>query len=266
MVAGRTNRLGSLRESLPYANAARADSSMTADSTASDLPFPDALHSLIAQGREEDPLIGPKLGSQVALELLLDQLGTERGVHAETLMACTGILMGQSSQASLLAEARQEGRSRVPGLQVVQCQDGSTFLVGDPLNRQLVDGYASPWGVLSEAARQEGCDSLPEMEQMLLEGIGRLGTPAFGQPHVPAAHAPQRFEQTAQENLWLLIRPLCLGCCSEPREWPLLCGLVAVRALRLVKPHLEPALAFRLAMDSAIDAAKVPLAENALPD
>ena len=46
----------------------------------------------------------------------------------------------------------------------------------------------------------------------------------------------------------------------------LLCGLLAVRALRLVKPHLDPALAFRLAMDSAIDAAKVPLAENALPD
>jgi len=239
---------------------------MTADSTASGLPFLDALHSTIAQGREEDPLIGPKLGSQVALEMLLDQLGTERGVHAETLMACAGILMGQSSQASLLAEARQEGRSRVPGLQVVQCQDGSTFLVGDPLNRQLVDGYASPWGVLSEAAQQEGCHTLPEMEQLLLDGIGRLGTPTFGRPQVPAAHAPQGLKPEAQENLWLLIRPLCLGCCSEPREWPLLCGLLAVRALRLVKPHLEPALAFQLAMDSAIDAAKVPLAENALPD
>jgi hypothetical protein len=241
-------------------------SSMTADSTSSDLPFLDTLHSVIAQGREEDPLLGPKLGSEVALEMLLDQLGTERGVHAETLMACTGVLMGQSSQASLLTDARQEGRSRVPGLQVVQCQDGSTCLVGDPLNRQLMDGYASPWAVLSEAAQQEGCDSLPEMEQLLLDGIARLGTPAFGTPQVPAEHAPQRLEPAAQENLWLLIRPLCLSCCSEPREWPLLCGLLAVRALRLVKPHLEPALAFRLAMDSAIDAAKVPLAENALPD
>lgn len=239
---------------------------MTADSERSDLPFLDALISVIAAGKAEDPLIGPKLGSEVALEMLLEELETERGVHAETLMACTGILMGQSTQASLWAEAQQNGRSRIAGLQVVHCQDGSTYFVGDPLNRQLVDGYDSPWGVLHEAARQEGGEPLPEMEELLLEGIERLGTPAFGQPHAAEAHAPHGWDRAAQRHLWQLIRPLCLGCCSEPKEWPLLCGLLAVRALRLVKSHLEPGLAFRLAMDAAIDAAKVPLVESALPD
>ena len=203
--------------------------------------------------------IGPKLGSQVALEVLLDQLKTERGVHAETLMASAGILIGQSVQASLWEEAMQEGRDRVAGLQVVQCEGGSTFFVGDPLNRQLVDGYASPWGLLSETAREEGSEILPQMEELLLDGIRRLGTLEFGKPQVPAAHAPLNLEFSAPIHLWSLIGPLCKECCSQPAEWPLLCGLLAVRALRLVKPHLDPALAFRLAMDAAIDASKVPV-------
>jgi hypothetical protein len=231
---------------------------MAANTDEPNLPVLDALREMIEQGREADPLIGPKLGSQVALDLLLEQLGTERGVHAETLMAVTGLLMGQSVQACLWAEAQQEERAGLPGVHVVRCEDGTTYFVGDPLNRRLMEGYGSPWGLLSEAARQEGCEPLPEREEMLLEGIQRLGTPAFGEPEVPADHAPLALDPSEQDNLWQMVRPLCQGCCSEPGDWPLLCGLIAVRALRLVTPHLAPFLAFRLAMDSAIDAAKVP--------
>lgn len=49
------------------------------------------------------------------------------------------------------------------------------------------------------------------------------------------------------------------ACCQEQAAWTLLCGLLAARALRLVKPALAPDLAFRLAMDSAIEAAERPL-------
>lgn len=223
----------------------------------------DALQALIAERREENPLIGSKLGSELALKWLLHHLTTERGVHAETLMAMAGILMGQSVQASLWAEAHQQGSRGVAGLHLVRCQDDSSYFVGDPLNRRLMEGYDSPWQLLCEAARQEGCGQVPEEEQLLLEGIHRLCTPAFGMPQVPPAHAPEVPAPSDQGGVWLLVRPICLRCCSDPREWPLFCGLVAARALRLVAPHLAPALAVRLAMDAAIDAAKIPLEGNA---
>ncbi|MFN9547755.1 MAG: hypothetical protein ACK6AD_11920 [Cyanobacteriota bacterium] len=234
---------------------------MTPTSDAANPPQLDALRALIARERAEDPLIGPKMGSQVALDMLLDQLATEHGVHAETLMALAGVLVGQSVQACLWAEARQAGWNRVPGLRVVCCQDDSRYLVGDPLNRGLMEGYSSPWHLLSEAARQEGCAALPAGEQLLLEGLQRLCTPAYGHPKVPAAHTPQVLEPGQQSRLWRLFQPLVAACCQEPKDWPLLCGLVAARALRLVQPTLGPELALRLAMDSAIDAAKCPLAE-----
>ncbi|MEB3319283.1 MAG: hypothetical protein VKO39_14235 [Cyanobacteriota bacterium] len=230
-------------------------------SDASKMPPLDALRALIEQERRDDPLVGAKVGSKVALEMLLDQLTTEQGVHAETLMALAGVLVGQSVQASLWAEAKQEGQPGGSGLQRVRCHDGSQVFVGDPINRKLMEGFVSPWQVLSEAARQEGCGSLPEAQQLLLEGVQRIGTPAFGHPQVPASHLPQVLAPSQWRTLWRLYEPLCAACCQEPADWPLLCGLLAARALRLVKPALVPDLALRLAMDAAIDAAKLPLLE-----
>lgn len=226
------------------------------------LPEIEALQALIAERSGDDPLCGAKLGSDLALKWLLAHLGTERGVHAETLMATVGTLMGLSSQASLWAEAEEGRQSVMAGLHLVRCRDDTCYLVGDPLNRRLMEGFDSPGELLREAARQEGCEEPPAGEDLLLDGIQRLCTPAFGKPEVPAEHAPQALTAAEQKELWLLVQPLCVGCCPDPREWPLLFGLLAARALRLVTPHLAPALAFRLAMDSAIDAARIPLEDH----
>jgi hypothetical protein len=174
----------------------------------------EELRALIQQEQKDDPLVGAKVGSKLALEMLLDQLKTEQGVHAETLMALAGVLVGRSVQASLWAEAHQGGHSRVPGLQLVRCHDDSQVLVGDPINRRLMEGYGSPWQVLSEAARQEGCASLPAGEQLLLEGIQRIGTAAFGHPGVPPSHTPQVLEPDQQTMLAVvpaLVRSLLPG-------------------------------------------------------
>lgn len=232
---------------------------MRVDRDVPNLPAFAALRTWIAQERAKDPLAGPKLGSQIALDKLVERLTTDRGVHAETLMARAGVVMGQSVQASLWAEALEAGQTRVPEVREVCCENGSRYLVGDPLNRRLTEGYGSPWELLKEAARQEGHEDVPNRDEMLLDGIRRLGTPAFGVPRVPEAHIPQALDGEERQEFWWLIQPLCESCCSAPEEWPLLGGLIAARALRLVTSHLDPALAFQLAMDSAIDAAKIPL-------
>lgn len=224
-------------------------------------PQLETLRALIARERQEDPLVGAKVGSKVALDMLIDQLTSERGVHAESLMAWAGVLVGLSVQASLWAEAEQAGQTRIPGIQRVTCRDTSERLVGEPITTRLMEGYGSPWQLLREAARQEGGQSLPEGEELLLASIQRIGTPAFGHPAVPASHAPQVLEADGQTSLWRLYLPLCVACCQAPEEWPLLFGLLASRALKLVKATLEPDLAMRLAMDSAIDAAKLPLSK-----
>lgn len=236
---------------------------MTLPRNDSSLSSLDALAALVRRERDNDPLIGVKLGSQVGLDLLVDQLRTERGVHAETLMAMAGRLIGQSVLASLWEEARHNGDQRIPGLRKVSCWDGSEYLVGEPLNQRLTVGLGSPWEVVGEAARQEGCLELPNREELLLAGVRRLGTPAFLIPRVPVPHLPLLRGGRDHDTPWPVLRPLCWSCCAAPQEWPLLCGLLGARGVRLVASHLEPGLAFQLVLDSAIDAAKIPLAEMA---
>jgi len=224
-------------------------------------PQLEALQALIAQERQEDPLVGAKVGSKLGLEMLVEQLTTERGVHAETIMTLAGVLIGVSGQASLWAEAQQRGQSRLPGVQRVTCRDGSERLVGEAITGRLMEGLSSPWQLLGEAARQEGAATLPEGSQLVLDSIERIGTPAFGHPQVPASHAPQVLPVEEQTALWRLFLPLCLACCQDPEDWPLMFGLLGARALKLVRPALEPVLALRLAMDAAMDAAKLPLTD-----
>lgn len=63
-------------------------------------------------------------------------------------------------------------------------------------------------------------------------------------------------DPSQQTTLWRFFPRLSAACCQEPAEWPLLRGSLASRARGLMKPTLAPDLAFRLAKDSAIDAAK----------
>ncbi|MBM5815408.1 MAG: hypothetical protein FJ083_02090 [Cyanobacteria bacterium K_Offshore_surface_m2_239] len=224
-------------------------------------PRLETLRVLIARERQEDPLVGAKVGSKLGLEMLVDQLTTTRGVHAETLMALAGVLIGVSVQASLWAEAQTRGQSSLPGVQRVTCRDTSERLVGEPITLRLMEGLSSPWQVLCEAARQEGADPLPDGQRLVLDSIQRIGTPAFGHPRVPAAHTPQVLASEEQTALWRLFLPLCRACCQEPGDWPLLFGLLGARAMKMVKPALSPDLALRLAMDAALDAAKLPLSD-----
>jgi hypothetical protein len=224
-------------------------------------PQLETLRALIARERQEDPLVGAKVGSKLGLEMLVDQLTTTRGVHAETLMALAGVLIGLSVQASLWSEAHHRGQNSLPGVQRVTCRDTSERLVGEPITMRLMEGLSSPWQLLCEAARQEGAESLPDGPQLVLDSIQRIGTPTFGHPQVPPSHSPQVLASDEQTGLWRLFFPLCLACCQEPEDWPLLFGLLGARALKLVKPALAPELALRLAMDAAMDAAKLPLSD-----
>lgn len=216
----------------------------------------------IEDSKGMDPFLGPKLCSKLALDLLLEELKTTRGTHAETLMAVTGQLVGQSIQASLWEEAQQEGLSQIPGVKVVCCHDHSRFFIGEPLNRRFLEGCASPWSVLCEVATQEGCRDLPDATSLLLDGLRRLGTPNLGMPQVADIHKPQSQDPDIQKERLLRLEALCRCCCHEPSDWPLLSSLLAVRALRQVKGYISPAVAFRLAVDSAIDAGKIPLFED----
>jgi hypothetical protein len=62
-------------------------------------------------------------------------------------------------------------------------------------------------------------------------------------------------------GLWPALLPLARRLCPDPAEWPILFGLVTQKAITMGKEVIDPCIALRIVMDTAIASAMVVLPE-----
>ncbi|KEF41889.1 MAG: hypothetical protein ER33_09085 [Cyanobium sp. CACIAM 14] len=218
-------------------------------------PSRDSLVEAIAARRAQDPLVGAKIGAGEILRRLLEAMATSRGVHVESLLAVCGALAGQACQASLLARARATGHTEPPGLHRVDTRDGSSFLVGDPLLQGLFNDSHALWSLAAAAAQQAGCTDLPDPAALWRQGMDSMGREDFGVPQVPAAHQPSPDSLQSLPSLWPALLPLAQRLCPDPVEWPVLFGLLVQKAITMGREVIDPCLALRIVMDTAVASA-----------
>ena len=228
-------------------------------------PSRDPLDAAIAARRAQDPLVGARIGAEEISRRLLKAMASERGVHVGSLLAVCGALAGQACQAAVRARSRAAGQAELSGLHIVGTGDGGSCLVGEGLVQALfVDPY-STWGLAAGAAQQAGCTALPDPTSLWRHGIEHLGHGDFGVPLVPYAHQPSPESLQSLPSLWPALLPLAQRFCHEPVEWPILFGLVAQKAITMGRDVIDPCLALRIVMDTAVASAMVVLPENQEP-
>ncbi len=220
----------------------------------------DSLLEAIAERRAQDPLVGAKVGAEEVSRRLLEAMASERGVHVESLLAVCGFLAGQACQASLRARARAAGQEMPAGLHVVDTRGGDTYLVGDPLVQVLFNDPYATWALAAGAAQQAGCAILPDPKDLWRHGIETLGQETFGVPRVPSRHRPSPESLQLLPTVWPAVLPLARRVCPAAAEWPILFGLVAQKAITMGREVIDPCLALRIVMDTAIAGAMVVLA------
>jgi hypothetical protein len=220
-------------------------------------PAHDPLLAAIALRREQDPLIGAKIGAAELRRRLLEVMATDRGVHVESLLAVCGALAGQACQASLRACARAQGREETAGLHRLATESGGAFLVGESLSQALFGGAYSPWSLAAGAAEEAGCRDFPDPAELLRHGMESLGEEAFGVPQVPHHHRPSPESLQLLPVIWPVLLPLAQRLCPDPAEWPILFGLLAQQVITMGKDVIDPCLALRIVMDTAIANAMV---------
>jgi hypothetical protein len=225
-------------------------------------PSPDFLDGAIAARRSQDPLVGAKIGAEEVSRRLLQAMATDRGVHVESLLAVCGALAGYAWQASLRARARADGQVEPPGLHVVGTRNGGSFLVGEELAQGLFSERYSTWGLAAAAAQQAGCTTLPDPMALWRHGMDSLGQETFGVPQVPSRHQPSPDSLQSLSSLWPALLPLVLRFCPDPAEWPILYGLLAQKAITMGREVVDPCLALRIVMDTAVANAMVILVES----
>jgi len=222
-------------------------------------PAEEALLRQIAERSKTDPLIGAKIGSKEITQRLLAGMKTERGVHIESLLCALGSLAGYSCQAALRAKAVSQGLVEIALLTTVETKDGKTYFFGDNLNKPLAESQYSVWGIAAGGAQQAGCTNLLDVSEIFKHTSATVGAAAFGMPRIPEGHKPQDTPLNYVRTLWPVLRPLIIKFCPNPEHWPILLSLSIQEVMGMGKSVLDPCLALRIVMESAIPMSKVNL-------
>lgn len=221
-----------------------------------------ALFKTIRDRLPQDPLAGVKLGAGEVRLRLLEALASPQGVHVESLLAAVGALAGQATQASLRFTAEQAGRPPLAPFQTLRTKDGRCFVTGEALNRALASHPHSLWSLAAAEAIHLGCANLPELDDLFAYGIKSLGTEHFGRPLVPDQHQPSLVSLGCLPELWPVMFHLAREFCPAPSHWPILFSITAQQVISMGRSVIDPCIALRIVMDTAIANSKLILADN----
>jgi hypothetical protein len=221
-------------------------------------PKTEALLNAIQKRSQEDPLVGAKLGAKEVFQRLLDGMKDSKGVHVESLLTALGALAGYACQANLRAQALAKGMPETAPFQVIGTKDGKQYFFGDPY--ALAGSQYSVWSLVGGAAQHAGAKDFPDLNEILQHTIAVLGSEQFGIPRVPDNHKPSDTPLNYLKALWPTLLPTIKLFCPNPVDWPILYSLAIQEAIYAGKEAIEPGLAFRIVMESAIPMSKVDLA------
>jgi hypothetical protein len=223
-------------------------------------PKTAALVHAIRERSKEDPLAGAKLGAKEMFQRLLNGMKNEKGVHIESLLCALGALAGYSCQANLRAQALAKGMPETAAFQAIATKDGKQYFFGDPLNNALAGSQYSVWGLAGGAAQHAGAKELPDLNEIFQHTSSVVGSDQFGIPRVPDNHKASDTPINYLKAIWPALFPTVKLFCPNPVDWPILYGFAIQEAIDAGKGAIEPGLALRIVMESAIPMSKVDLA------
>lgn len=221
----------------------------------------------LATVHRPDPLAAARRAGEELYASVAGAMRGERGVHAESLLTALAALAGHACQASARAEfIERRGWVERQVFVVVDAPDGSTYYLGELAERGLVDGPHSVWSLVAATARRLGVEQWPDVEELGAHVASTYGTPAFGWPRWPDGHQAGRSPIAYLRTLWLPFRRIVDRHCDRPTDWPVAAAFALQQAMTASAASIEPALALRLVIESALPMARARLRLPAAAD
>ena len=202
---------------------------------------------------------------------LLEMMKSEKGVHAETLMAVIGAIAGHAVIHAIVEDQVKTGR--LPqGAQLMEARtaDGRKYYFGDHLNGYLIPEGRQPyplWTVVSSAALAAGVPQaeLPKIDALFAHVTATIGTPEFGKLRPIEGHDTAWPPLECLMAFWPVARKLFAYTFpgspeDQPlavRHWPMVAAIVAQHYVAMTKDILDPRLAVLIFMESAVAMSKV---------
>lgn len=210
--------------------------------------------------RNQDPLIGPKLGSKEIFNRLLNGMKDSRGIHIESFLCALGALAGYSCQASLRRELIEiKGLSEKQVFVIVEGKDGNKYYFGDTINQPLVENQFSVWSLAAGAVQHMGINVIIDLREIFEHVSKTTGSHNYGIPRIPDGHKPGDTPYNFIKILWPILLPVAEQYCASPGEWPIMFGMAVQEGIIFGKDAIDPLFALSIVMESAIPMAKVDL-------
>jgi hypothetical protein len=202
------------------------------------------------------------------------RLKTDGVVHAETCLAASGAIAGFAAQRELFARiSRENNQSLAQQMRAVTTTSGAKYFIGPPLNRALLptsnaEANQKLWSLAAAGAIVAGLDrpQLPKLEDMFTHVSKAIGGELEGLPSVAKKNHPQMRAGELLKSVW----PLALMCfngrfpripqefgAASIRFWPAIAAHTASALIRKMQPVVDPGIALRIVMESAIYTSKL---------
>jgi hypothetical protein len=215
-----------------------------------------------------------KIASDALRQMLMRRLKGDHGVHAQTLLAAVGALVGFAAQNAALEQGEILSLRRdlvaPQSLLLHRSPKGERFLFGSWINAPLLTGYghgAPLQRFLTNAGEAAGLTraTLPDFKAIEAAVSATVGDAAFGILNTPPGHRPAAQPRELLKALWpqarrTLLAPMPLEFTDEPAlheaHWPVLTSVVAGALVAMSAGKTPPEIALALVMESAVIAAR----------
>lgn len=194
----------------------------------------------------------------------IEQLLTKELRHAdarcETILTAVGALAGFAAQHGIWEAVVKPGKMALQqAFVIVETRSGETYFFGDFLNNILATQkpqYLSVWKIVSATAKAMGATELPDIVPMFKYCAETVGSPQFGFPNLPDGCTPSMLPRDALTRFWpQVLKMLRVG--SDPLTCAVDVATAAEQLMLSMKDEIDPALAARIVMESAIPMSKV---------
>lgn len=213
----------------------------------------DSLLAAISERRKTEPLIGARLGGREILKRLMEAMKNDKGVHIESLLSMLGALAGFSCQMS--ARAQMHGNEIIK----VDCDDGTSYFMGDAINRPLAESQYSVWSMICGAAESNGAkpQDRPDLHALFKHVSNTLGSAEFGKPRLPSGFPASDTPLNYLKNFWPALQPTIERFCASPDEWPVAYALAIQDVIDQVSTTTPAYVAVAIVMESAVPMSKI---------
>jgi hypothetical protein len=199
--------------------------------------------------------------SDLILQMLMEKLLTERGIHIETIFTALGALAGFGCQMAIREGLIKTGQvaERVALIEVVTTSD-EVYYFGDFLNEPLLSvapGRISVLGLVLAAAEAAGAKMFPDIEAIVKHAASTCGTPEFFEMNLPKDHQPQMTSLEALQRFWPDCQAVLEQAHTNPVHWGWIIAQAAQTLIVQTKDILEPEMAAKIVMEAAIPMSKM---------